>query len=58
MIRLLVECHKVDDSEDVNRKDYVTLDVDIPELEKMLTRGGYGEGRFETWRLIGAEVMP
>jgi hypothetical protein len=42
--------------------DLETLDVDCPELEKVLTRGGYGGGPdggdFDRTRLIGAEVRP
>lgn len=35
-----------------------TLDVDVPELERQLIRGGFdiAEGRFELVELVGAEV--
>ena len=57
MIRLIVECHKADFNAGSERKDYVTLDVELPELERMLTKGGKGEMGFESWRLLGAEVL-
>jgi hypothetical protein len=33
-----------------------TLDLDVPELEKQLTRGGYGESGYERVSLAGVEV--
>lgn len=34
-----------------------TLDIDAPELEALLNRGGYGEDRFETHDVIDAQVL-
>jgi hypothetical protein len=56
MIRLIIECHNAEFWTEINRKEYVTIDVDLPELENLLTRGGKGENGFEMWRLVGAEV--
>lgn len=42
----------------IDRRDYVTVDVELPELEALLKRGGHGEGGFESWRLLGAEILP
>lgn len=57
MIRLIVECHEYDFNSGLERKDYRTLDVDLPELESLLKLGGRGEMGFESWRLLGAEVL-
>ena len=57
MLRFIVERHEVDNNVNSNTRDYVTLDVDIPELEVILRRGGSGEMGFESWRLIGAEIL-
>lgn len=57
MIRLIVECHQADFNAGSERKDYVTLDVELPELEWLLLKGGRGEMGFESWRLLGAEVL-
>ncbi len=58
MIRFVVEVHEMQFGPGIDRRDYVTLDVDLPELEGMLKRGGRGEGGFESWQLLGAEVLP
>ena len=58
MIRFIVECHEMQYGPGIDRRDFVTLDVDLPELEAMLLRGGKGEGGFESWRLLGAEILP
>ncbi|MHB8086300.1 MAG: hypothetical protein ACYDHZ_10780 [Dehalococcoidia bacterium] len=58
MIRLIVECHEADFNAGFDRKNYITLDVKLPELERLLTKGGKGEMGFESWRLLGAEVFP
>lgn len=36
-----------------------TLDVDVPELERQIGRGGYdlAEGRFEVVELVDAEII-
>lgn len=57
MIRFVVECHEMYYGPGIDRRDYVTVDVELPELEALLTRGGKGEGGFESWRLLGAEVL-
>ena len=57
MIRLIIECHEVDANVGIERKDYTTLDVELPELEALLKRGGKGPMGFESWRLLGAEVL-
>lgn len=58
MIRFVVECHEMQYGPGIDRRDYVTVDVELPELEALLTRGGRGEGGFESWRLLGAEILP
>ena len=58
MIRFVIEVHEMQYGPGIDCRDYVTLDVDLPELESMLKRGGKGEGGFESWRLLGAEVLP
>lgn len=58
MIRFVVECHEMQYDSGRERRDYVTVDADLPELEELLARGGKGESGFESWRLLGAEILP
>ncbi len=57
MIRFVIEKHEVQYGPGLDRRDYLTLDLDLPELEGLLRRGGKGEGGFESWRLLGAEIL-
>jgi hypothetical protein len=36
--------------------NYFTLDVDVPELEMALDKGGYSENASDTVDLVGAEI--
>ena len=57
MIRFIVERHHADHNVGFERRDIITLDKDLPDLEAMLRKGGYGEMGFDSWRLLGAEVI-
>ena len=57
MIRFIVERHEMQYGPGLDRRDYTTVDMDLPELEALLMRGGIGEGGFESWRLLGAEIL-
>lgn len=57
MIRLIVQRHEMNCNTGEDRRDFFTLDVDLPDLEAMLTSGGRGEMGFESWQLLGAEVL-
>ena len=35
---------------------YETIDIDVPELEKILIRGGFGESGYDKTELIGVEL--
>lgn len=57
MIRFIVERHKADFNAGLERRDFITLDVDVPDLEALMLRGGHGEMGFDSWRLLGAEII-
>lgn len=57
MIRFIIKCHESDFNSGLDRQNYVTLDLDIPVLEEILQRGGRGEMGFESWQLMGAEIV-
>lgn len=36
----------------------LTLDAEVPELQRWLTSGGWGNAGFEHIELVGAEILP
>lgn len=57
MIRFIVEQHSYDFNSGQEQKKIQTFDLDVPELESLLNRGGSGPSGFESWRLVGVEVI-
>ncbi|WP_312911027.1 hypothetical protein [Stutzerimonas nitrititolerans] len=57
MIRFIVQRHEQDHNSGLERRDFVTLDASVPELERLLCRGGRGEMGFEHWQLLGVELL-
>ena len=57
MIRFIVQAHEVDEL-GLDRKDFHTIDAEVPTLEAALMRGGRGGFGFNSWTLVGAEVLP
>ncbi len=57
MIRFILEKHYVNYNEGVNSKSFITLDIDLPELESLLKSGGSGEVGFEHTTLSGIELL-
>ena len=35
-----------------------TIDIEVPEIERALTAGGYGESGYDRTELIGVEILP
>lgn len=35
-----------------------TIDVDLPELERRLEQGGFGDSGYDVTELVGVEVLP
>jgi len=58
MLRFILERHEQDHNAGLDRRDYYTIDIDLPEIEAALQRGGRGEMGFELHRLVGVEVLP
>lgn len=56
MIRLILRRHTSDRLSGSRRSEVETLDVKCPELEKVLTRGGYDQDSYDYTILEAAEV--
>jgi len=57
MLRFIVKRHEMVFDAGIDRTDYCTLDIDCEELEAILQRGGKGPGGFESWSLVGVEII-
>lgn len=57
MLRFIVQRHTIEFGPGIDRRDHFTVDVEVPALEAMLRQGGSGEGGFESWQLLGVEVL-
>ncbi len=57
MIRIFTETHNVDFNTDTNEKTHNFVDIECPELEKLLTSGGMGEQGFCKTQVISAKVI-
>lgn len=56
MIRFIIKKeHKTCDSSPM--VDYQTLVLDVPELEKVLVKGGYDQYFYEHYSLVGVEIV-
>lgn len=56
MIRFILKVrHKREDSSEV--QEFYTIPLEVPELEKALKKGGYGESSFERHELVGVEIF-
>jgi hypothetical protein len=56
MIRFIIEHDTCNLTTDYRHKELQTIDIDIPELEKILSPGGIGDG-WSLSRLVGVEVI-
>ena len=58
MIRFIIKRH-LDNGRTVGTSGFETLDVDVPELEALLTGGGHDyAGSYDIRELVGVEVLP
>ena len=58
MLRFIVKNEFLDSTTQQYSEGYTTLDIDVPELEELLKRGGYGNGGYEQHTLIGIDENP
>jgi hypothetical protein len=57
MLRFIIQNQRQDNHIGLGLTDYYTLDIDVPELEAALTRGGHGEMGFDLHSLMGVEIL-
>lgn len=57
MIRFIILHSQEDRISGAQWKSYETLDLDVPELERQLGLGGFGESGHDIRTLLGVEVL-
>jgi hypothetical protein len=58
MIRFVVKVKWKCQYSGADGEEIRTFDIDVPELQKALTVGGFSEGGFELAQLLGVEILP
>ena len=57
MIRLILRTTSHDGSTNRHTVSHHTIDMDLPELEKLLVSGGFSEDSYKITELIDAEII-
>ena len=58
MLRIIIQRKMLDRYSGLATDELETLDIDCPELERVLTGGGFSEGHYDYRKAIGVEVLP
>lgn len=57
MLRLIISRKWKDSHSCLETNTFETVDVDAPELEKILRGGGYGESGYDYRSVVGVELL-
>lgn len=58
MLRFIIRRRYKDQWSGLEDDGFETVDIDVPELERILTSGGFGEHSWDIRSLAGVEVLP
>lgn len=59
MLRFIIKRRICDKwSNGLTTEGFETVDIDVPELERILCSGGCGEGAYDIRDLAGVEILP
>lgn len=58
MLRFIIKSEWRDGYNGAAGEDLSTLDIDVPALEEILSRGGFSETSYQRCSLVGVEVRP
>ena len=58
MIRIIFLRESFSEVNQMRMSRHYTMDVDVPELERELSRGGFGETGYDFCSVVGVEVIP
>lgn len=57
MIRFIIKREIKDNNNGMESVEYETIVIDVPELQKILLRGGSGPSGYDMSSLVGFEIM-
>lgn len=57
MIRFIVQRDEKDPHSGLEQRSFVTIDASVPALEHQLRAGGRSESGFESYQLIGVQLL-
>ena len=57
MLRFILKQRVKNDISGVEFERLYTIDVDVPEVERALDSGGYGENGYDRTDLVGVEIL-
>lgn len=58
MLRFIIRRRIKDQWSGLSDDGFETLDIDVPELERILSGGGCGEHSYDVRSLAGVEILP
>jgi hypothetical protein len=56
MIRFILKRHLYDNHSRMESEEFRTIDIDVPELQKILLSGGFGLEGHDRTELVGVEI--
>lgn len=57
MLRFVFQVSRLDGNTGLKTKGIETIDIDVPELESVITKGGLSENSYEVHDLFGIEIL-
>ena len=57
MIRMIFKRTVFDTNANLREEEFETKDIELPEVEKLLMRGGSGQGGFDCTSFVGLEII-
>jgi hypothetical protein len=57
MLRFIIKRTIRDANDSYSSDTFETIDVELPQIEEILNRGGYGEMGFDRSELAGVEIV-
>jgi len=57
VLRFILRNHRLDSANGLRTDGFFTLDLEVPELERVLIDGGCGESGYDYSEFVGCEII-